>query len=191
LGEKGEKGAATVGNKGAVGATGEQGEKGEGFETTLCTPESPDYAKITLPYTVVCSSSANAEDDDQSSGAGSCSNAFDGDVNTEWYRSGPNQAAWVKVELGANYHVVRSKFHYRDAMSDRTGSVTVESFDSSGDVTGTESIGDGLTQSRDSKWGPHSLLTGTNLKLSASGGNPWMDGENFGIQDVEFYGCPA
>jgi hypothetical protein len=125
-------------------------------------------------------------------GGNFCFFAFDGNDDTEWAADQNMQGTSITVKLGldgetAKYRVVKTKFKYRDAMSDRSGSVTV----TGNSVSGSQEISSGVAQERLMTWGPHSDIIGNTLTLTATGGNPWMDGEGFGIKEVSFWGCPV
>jgi len=186
-GEQGEVGddadliKGDVGEKGAVGATGDAGE-----DHTDCDAQNPTYGLITIS-SCVASDVATTDDDDAGAQNFGCESSYDGNPATEWKASQAISKSNVKYTLPASYQVVECKFTYRDPMSDRSGSVTV----TGNDYAGHQMIESGIAQQRDTQWGAHSEVVGSEITLQASGGTPWQDGRNFGIKEVSFYGCPA
>jgi len=181
-GEKGDAGTDQTGVAGEQGAKGETGAKGAvGVDTAVqCSADNAQELSI-------CSCTASTTQ----RSSRSCEKSYDGGLATLFRAKEPNQGTNVSYTFcdyaqNMNYHVYNAEFTYLDGMSDRTGSVTVTSSGNSG----FQMIDSGLVQTRAADWGEHSRVMGSTVTLTASGGNPWQDGANFGAKSVKFYGCP-
>jgi len=124
-----------------------------------------------------------------------CWSSIDNDPSTYWRAKRDNLGTEVTYKFcdDAVFHVLSGEFEYLDAMSDRTGSVTVTNIGTTAEEAEHkfEMFDSGIVQQRHADWGEHSQIKGNGVTITASGGNPWRDGKNFGARSVKFWGCKA